>query len=62
LSNVDFENIKKLSGKITRLIAKLRAHKIISKLNKTFRYRVTKTGEKILSRILMFSKFEMKAC
>ncbi len=62
LSKVDFEDMKKLSGKITRLISKLRAHKIISKLNKTFRYRVTKLGEKILSRILMFSKFEMKAC
>ena len=55
-------NIKKMAGKITRLIAKLRAHKIITKLNKTCRYRVTKTGEKIISRIIMFKKFEMKTC
>ncbi len=47
---------KKLSSKITRLIAKLRAHKIITKLNKTCRYRVTKTGERLISRIIMFSK------
>ena len=55
-------SIKKMAGKITRLIAKLRAHKIITKLNKTCRYRVTKTGEKIISRIIMFKKFEMKTC
>ncbi|MCP4109909.1 MAG: hypothetical protein GY749_31045, partial [Desulfobacteraceae bacterium] len=40
-SNAEILNIKKLSGKITRLIAKLRAHKIITKLNKTCRYRAT---------------------
>jgi hypothetical protein len=61
-SEDDLFNVKKLSGKITRLIAKLRAHKIITKLNKTCRYRVTKSGEKILSRVLMFKKFEMKTC
>ncbi len=61
-SKEDILNIKKLSGKITRLIAKLRGHKIITKLNKTCRYRVTKKGEEILSRILMFKKFEMKTC
>jgi hypothetical protein len=61
-SDDDFLNIKRLSGKITRLITKLRAHKIITKLNKTCRYRVTKSGEKILSRVLMFKKFEMKTC
>lgn len=55
-------SFKKMAGKITRLIAKLRAHKIITKLNKTCRYRVTKTGEKIISRIIMFKKFEMKTC
>ncbi|MDZ7743905.1 MAG: hypothetical protein U5Q03_19770 [Bacteroidota bacterium] len=62
LSDDEFLNIKKLSGKITRLIAKLRAHKIITKLNKTCRYRVTRSGERILSRVLMFKKFEMKTC
>jgi hypothetical protein len=61
-SGQDILNVKRLSGKITRLLAKLRAHKIITKLNKTCRYRVSKSGEKILSRILMFKKFEMKTC
>ena len=61
-SKEELLHLKKISGKITRLIAKLRAHKIITKLSKTCRYRVTKTGEKILSRILMFKKFQMKTC
>jgi hypothetical protein len=56
------ENIKKLTGKITRLIAKLRAHKIITKLPKTNRYRVTVTGEEVLSRILLFKKMDLKFC
>jgi hypothetical protein len=61
-SDQDILNVKKLSGKITRLLAKLRAHKIITKLNKTCRYRVSKSGEKLLSRILMFKKMELKTC
>jgi len=53
---------KKYSGKITRLLAKLRAHKIISKLPKTHAYRVTKIGEQIISRILLFKKNDKKLC
>lgn len=56
------KNIKKFMGKITRLIAKLRAHKIVSKLPKTNRYRVTITGEEILARILLFKKLDLKFC
>ncbi len=56
------ENTKKLAGKITRLIAKLRAHKIVSKLPKTNRYRVTNSGEEIISRILLFKKTDLKFC
>ncbi|MDQ3396140.1 MAG: hypothetical protein M3512_18800 [Bacteroidota bacterium] len=56
------ENIKKTSGKVTRLIAKLRAHKLVQKLPHTCRYRITATGEKILSRILMFKKMDFRFC
>ena len=52
-------DMKKLSGKITRLIAKLRAHKLVSKLPNTCKYRVTKTGEEVLARILLFKKLDV---
>ena len=55
-------NMKKLSGKVTRLIAKLRAHKLVSKLPNTCKYRVTKTGEEVLARILLFKKLDLKFC
>lgn len=55
-------NIKSLSGKVTRLIAKLRAHKLVSRLPQTFRYRVTKLGEQIIARIIMFKKLDLKFC
>lgn len=55
-------NIKKLSAKVGRFIAQLRAHKIVTKLPRTHRYRVTKTGMVILSRILMFKKMDLKFC
>ena len=61
-SRNELNNIRKLSGKISRLIAKLRAHKIVTKLPNTFRYRVTKTGEEIIARILMFKKMDLKFC
>ncbi|MBD3272803.1 hypothetical protein GF385_00430 [Candidatus Dependentiae bacterium] len=61
-SRGELGNIKKLSGKISRLIAKLRAHKIVTKLPHTFRYRVTKTGEEIIARVLMFKKLDLKFC
>ncbi len=55
-------DMRKLSGKITRLIAKLRAHKLVSKLPNTCKYRVTKTGEEVLARILLFKKLDLKFC
>jgi len=33
------------SGKVTRLLRLLRAHKLISKISKTHRYRLTKRGQ-----------------
>jgi hypothetical protein len=55
-------NMKKLIAKVGRLIAKLRAHGLVIKLPKTFRYRVTKKGQEILTRILMFKKIDLKFC
>ena len=55
-------NIKKLKAKVGRFIALLRAHKIVTKLPRTHRYRVTKTGTEILSRILLFKKMDLKFC
>jgi len=52
-------NITKLKAKIGRLIAKFRAHKLVTKLPGTFRYRVNKNGEEILCRILMFKKLDL---
>jgi hypothetical protein len=55
-------NIKKLRAKVGRFIAQLRAHKIVTKLPRTHRYRVTKKGMEILSRIIMFKKMDLKFC
>ena len=55
-------NIRKLIAKVGRLIAQLRAHKLVTKLPKTFRYRVTTHGLQVLSRIVMFKKFDLKFC
>lgn len=55
-------DMKKISAKITRLIAKLRAHKLISKLPNTCKYRVTKSGEEVLARVLLFKKLDLKFC
>lgn len=51
--------IKKLSGKITRLIAKLRAHKLLQKINKSFKYKLTKLGQIICYKVLKFKKIEL---
>lgn len=58
----ELSDIKKICGKISRLIAKLRAHKLVTKLPNTFRYRVTKLGEEVVARILMFKKLDLKFC
>ncbi len=55
------ESIKKLSNKITRLIAKLLAHKLIAKIPRSFCYRVTNSGMEIITRILRIRKLEILA-
>jgi len=45
-------NDKKIRNKTTRIIAKLRAHKLISKIPHSFRYKVTPKGIKIMSSVL----------
>lgn len=52
--------LKKISGKTTRLIAKLRSHKLISKISHSFRYKLTKSGKQICNAILKFKKLELQ--
>jgi len=49
---------KQISGKITRLLAKLRAHKLIYKIGCSFRYKLTKTGQQVCNAIQSFKKLE----
>ena len=56
------KDMKKLRAKITREIAKLRAHKIIKKMPRTFRYQVTEKGFEVLNRILLFQKLDLRFC
>lgn len=53
---------KKLSAKVTRLIAKLRAHKLIRKISRSFKYTLTKLGQIICLKILNFKKLQLAAC
>lgn len=55
----DPKTLKKLSGKITRLIAKLRAHNILKKIARSFRYQLTTFGQFVCNKILQFKKFEL---
>lgn len=55
----ELNNMKKLVGKVTRLLAKLRAHGLITMYPKTFKYRVTQKGQEIISRILLFKKMDI---
>jgi len=57
--NEPITDIKKLSAKITRLIRKLRAHKIISKIPNTSRYRVNHAAASLLNQVLLFKKQEL---
>jgi hypothetical protein len=58
-SEEQISNMEKLLSKITRLLSKLRAHGLITKFPKSFKYRVTKKGEQIISRILYFKKMDL---
>lgn len=55
----ELNDMKKLVGKVTRLLAKLRAHGLITKYPNTFKYRVTQKGQEIISRILLFKKMDL---
>jgi hypothetical protein len=59
LNEQDPSNPKKLANIVTRLIAKLKAHKLIVKINKTFKYRLTVEGQKIVHNLLEFKKVEL---
>ena len=58
-SSSEIKDMKKLLGKVTRLLCKLRAHGLITRYPKTFKYRVTQKGQEIISRILLFKKIEL---
>ncbi len=45
------QEIKKMSSKITRIVRKLRAHRLISKIPRSTRYKVTEKGSRILGGI-----------
>ncbi len=49
----------KIRNRVTRLLAKLRAHKLIKKAPHTLKYYVTEKGRKIISEILYFKKVEL---
>ena len=48
-----------LVGKTTRLLAKLRAHGLIAKIPRSFRYRPTAKGLRIMTTILRVKKKEI---
>ncbi|OOP55125.1 MAG: hypothetical protein AYP45_16490 [Candidatus Brocadia carolinensis] len=50
------EELKKASSKITRIIRKLRAHCLISKISRSTRYKVTEKGYRILGASLEMKK------
>src|SRR5574340_549758 len=50
------EEAKKRSSKVTRIIRKLRAHKLIAKIPRSSRYKVTKKGYRILAVSLKLKK------
>lgn len=50
------ETVKKMSGRITRLLIKLRAHKLIAKIPHSFRYAVTQKGIRIMSAALKLKR------
>jgi len=52
-------NSKQNIGKTTRLIAKLRAHKIIKKVSKKNKYYLTVNGRKIINSILLYTNKEL---
>jgi hypothetical protein len=49
----------RLVGKTTRLLAKMRAHGLIAKIPRSFRYKPTAKGMRIMSTILRVKKKEI---
>ena len=49
----------KVRNRVTRLLAKLRAHKLIKKAPNSLKYYVTPKGRKIISEVLYFKKSEL---
>jgi hypothetical protein len=49
---VDADDRKKLSSKVTRLLRLLRAHGVIEKIAGTHRYRVTQSGRRLISAVV----------
>ncbi len=54
------DSVKKLSGKVTRLLAKLKAHKLIYKVSRSCKYKLTKLGQQVCNIILQFKKLELQ--
>jgi len=52
----DCKTVKKLSDRITRLLIKLRAHKLIVKIPHSFRYTVTKKGIRVMAAALKLKR------
>ena len=52
---------KRAIGRITRLLRKLRAHQLIAKIPRSFRYRVTKKGIRIMAAALKIKRKELPA-
>lgn len=57
--NLPANTVKKMSGRITRLFMKLRAHKLIVKISHSFRYTVTKKGVRVLSAALKLKRKDL---
>lgn len=50
---------KKNAGRISRLLAKLRAHRLIAKIPHSFRYKITKSGMQLMMAILSIKRTEV---
>jgi len=49
------------AGRVTRLLAKLRAHKLIAKIPRTFRYKVSNRGIQLMAAVLKIKRKELPA-
>ena len=56
----DDNSMKKISAKTSRKLRLLRAHGIISKVNKTHRYILTDKGKKVISAVLQYQNITLE--